>query len=274
MTGKNLKTAKKRSLIPLICIILLVAIGGGVYFWFQSNQIKSKQNTSHQETQVLPGQSAKTFQAIPGEKVIDYNRVDEDENLQAIIQERKKQFGLDNGVDVIVRSDESFKVGDSIIPMKEILEKIRIKRGDVIEEGLTDKPLTKAMETQGLSEKKDHSFGIHVVKPSDNLWSIHFRFLQDYFGNKNIRLSPLADKPDSRGFSSGVGKILKFSEKIVYIYNIRERKLDVNLNLIHPESEIVVFHMSEILSLLGQIDLENVNMIQFDGENLWISAES
>jgi hypothetical protein len=91
-------------LIPVICIILLVAIGGGVYFWFQSNQIKSKQDTSHQETQVLPGQPAKTFQAIPGEKVIDYNRVDEDENLQAIIQERKKQFGLDNGVDVIVRS--------------------------------------------------------------------------------------------------------------------------------------------------------------------------
>jgi hypothetical protein len=51
-------------------------------------------------------------------------------------------------------ADESFKVGDSIIPMKEILEKIRIKRGDVIEEGLTDKPLTKAMEKQGLSEKK------------------------------------------------------------------------------------------------------------------------
>jgi hypothetical protein len=274
MTGKNLKTAKKGLLIPLICIISLVAIGGGVYFWFQSNQIKSKQNTSHQETQVLPGQPVKTFQAIPGEKVIDYNRVDEDENLQAIIQERKKQFGLDNGVDVIVRSDESFKVGDSIIPMKEILEKIRIKRGNVTEEGLADKPHGKISENQDLGEKSDDFFGIYVVKPNDNLWNIHFRFLQDYFDNKNIRLSPLADKPNTRGFSSGVGKILKFSENVVYIYNVRERKMDVNLNLLYSESEIVVFHMAEILSLLDQIDLENVNKIRFDGESLWISVES
>jgi hypothetical protein len=272
MPKKNLKRSPKGLLIPLFFIITLATIGGGIYFWFQSDQ--KKQDISHQQAKDLQDDSAKTFQAIPREKVIDFNRVEEDENLQTILRQRKEQFGLDKGVDVIVKSDESFKVGGSIIPMKEILEKIRIKQGDVIEEGLTDKALGKALETQDLSEKSDHSFGIYVVKPNDNLWNIHFRFLQDYFDNKNIRLSPLADKPDNQGFSSGVGKILKFSEKIVYIYNIRDRKLDINLNLLHPQSEIVVFHISEILSLLGQIDLENVHLIQFDGENLWISAES
>jgi hypothetical protein len=258
MNEKNVNRRKKGFFILLACIFMLI-VGSGVYFWSQYDKKNS--------TQDMDAKSAKTFQVVPNEKVIDFNRVGEDENLQVLMKERKDTFGLDKGVDIIVGADESFKVGDSIIPMKEILEKIRIKRGDVIEESLTDKPLGKTLETQD-------SFGIYVVKTNDNFWNIHFRFLQDYFDNKNIQLSPLADKPDSQGFSSGIGKILKFSEKIVYTYNIRDRKLDVNLNLIHPESEIVIFHMAEVLSLLGQIDLVNVNMIQFDGENLWISSES
>ncbi len=60
---------------------------------------------------------------------------------------------------------------------------------------------------------------------------------------------------------------------MVYIYNIRQHKLDVNLNLIHPRSKIVVFNMAEALSLLDQIDYRNVKHIRFDGETLWIPAE-
>jgi hypothetical protein len=260
MNEINLGTSKKKLFIPLVCVILL-AIGSGIYF------VSSKKSEEI-------GQLPKTSQAIPREKVIDFNQVNQDQNLQVLIKERKKNFGLDKGVDIIVSADESFKIGESIIPMREILEKIRIKQGDLIEEGLTDNPFGKSLETQDLSEKSNHSFGIYVVKSNDNFWDIHFRFLQDYFEKKNIQLSPMADKPDSQGFSSDIGKILKFSEKIVYIYNIRDRKLDVNLNLIHPENEIVVFHMAEILSLLDQIDLVNVDMIRFDGENLWISPKS
>jgi hypothetical protein len=266
MNRKNFHQHKNGLIIPLACIFLL-AVGSGVYLWFQYDKKRSPQDMDHQ-------QSAKTFQSIPDEKVIDYNRIDDDENLQVLIKERKENFGLDKGVDIIVSAEESFKVGDSIIPMKEILNKIRIKRGYVIEEGLSDKPLGDALDMQDLYGKNDNSFGIYFVKPNDNFWNIHFRFLQEYFENKNIRLSPLADKPDNQGFSSGIGKILKFSENIVHIYNIRDRKMDVNLNLIHPENEIVIFHMAEILSLLDQIDLVNVDMIQFDGENLWISTES
>jgi hypothetical protein len=263
MNEKNFDTRKNKLFIPLFCIITLaVAIGSGIYF---VSDKKSEENISS---------LAKTSQAVPPENVIDFNQIDQDGNLQVLIKERKENFGLDKGVDIIVSADESFKIGESVIPMKEILEKIRIKQGDLIEEGLTDTPFGKSLEMQDLSEKIDHSFGIYVVKPNDNFWNIHFRFLQDYFDKKNIQLSPIADKPDRQGFSSDVGKILKFSEKIVYIYNVRDRKLDVNLNLIHPESEIVVFHMEEILSILDQIDFVNVDMIRFDGENLWISPKS
>ena len=274
MPERNYINTKKRSLIRLVCIISLIVISVGVYFFLRSDQNRFKQYTGQQQSQILENEPEKKFQPVPKEKVIDFNRVEEDKDIQATILERKEQFGLEKGVDAIVRLDESFKVGDSIIPMSEILEKIRIKRGELAEEGLGDKPADKSLEKSDLAEINDHSFGIYIVKPNDNLWNIHFRFLKEYFAKKNINLSPMADKPDSKGFSSGVGKILKFSEKIVYIYNIREHKLDVNLDLIHPESKIVVFHMAEILSLLGQLDLENVNMIRFDGENLWILAES
>jgi hypothetical protein len=263
MNEINLDARKKKIFIPLVCIIMLTAaIGSGIYF---ASYKKPEENSSR---------LTKTSQPIFREKVIDFNKVDHDENLQVLIKERKENFGLDKGVDIIVSADESFKIGKSIISMKEILEKIRIKQGDLIEEGLTDNPFGKSLETQDLSNKSDQSFGIYVVKSNDNFWNIHFRFLQDYFGKKNIQVSPIADKPDSQGFSSDIGKILKFSEKIVYIYNLRDRKLDVNLNLIHPENEIVVFHMAEILSLLDQIDLVDVDMIRFDGENLWISPKS
>ena len=258
-----LDVRKKKIFIPLVCIIMLTAaIGSGIYF------------LSYKKYEDNSGQSTKTSQPISPEKVIDFNQINQDENLQVLIKERKENFGLDKGVDIIVSADESFKIGESIISMKEILEKIRIKQGELVEEALNDTPFGKSLESQDLSDKIDRSFGIYVVKAKDNFWNIHFRFLQDYFDKKNIHVSPLADKPDSQGFSSDIGKILKFSENIVYIYNLRDRKLDVNLNLIHPESEIVIFHMEEILSLLDQIDLVNVDMIRFDGENLWISPKS
>ena len=70
-----------------------------------------------------------------------------------------------------------------------------------------------------------------------------------------------------------MGKLLKFSENIVYIYNIREKKLDMDINIIHPLSKIVVYNMNQVFALLNQIDYNQVNLIHFDGETLWIPAE-
>lgn len=118
------------------------------------------------------------------------------------------------------------------------------------------------------------AYGIHVVRPDDNVWNIHFDFLREYFENRGISLSPRADEPLEPGVSSGVGKILKFSENMVHIYNVRERKLSMNLDRIHPQSKIVVFNLGRAFSLLDQIDYQNVRHIEFDGQTLWIPAES
>jgi len=97
--------------------------------------------------------------------------------------------------------------------------------------------------------------------------------MKDYFQHKGVLLEPQSDEPDKKGVSSGMGKILKFSEHMVYIYNIKERKLDIDLDLLYPLSKIVIFNMGEVFSLLDQVDYEHVNQIQYDGETIWIPAE-
>ena len=123
-------------------------------------------------------------------------------------------------------------------------------------------------------EKRPEAYGIYVVRSKDNIWNIHYKFLKEYFGHRHIDLTGNADEPDTRGRSSGVGKILKFSEKMVYIYNIRERELTSNIDIIHPLSKIVVFNMSKVFELLKDVAYQDMDQIQFDGENIWLPAKS
>ncbi|OQX23682.1 MAG: hypothetical protein BWK80_24680 [Desulfobacteraceae bacterium IS3] len=120
-------------------------------------------------------------------------------------------------------------------------------------------------------ENMDEVYGIYVVRHGDNVWNIHFEFLKEYFKNKGVSLAAFADEPRGRR-SSGIGKILKFSEDMVYIYNLREHKLDLDLNTIHPLSKIVVFNLRRAFSLLNQLDYNTVNRIRFDGKTIWIPA--
>ena len=85
-------------------------------------------------------------------------------------------------------------------------------------------------------------------------------------------LARSADEPDRKGYSSGVGKLLKFSENMVYIYNVKEKDFSQDLNLIEPNSKIVVYKMDQVFQLLEQIDYRHIDQLQFDGDTLWIPA--
>lgn len=135
------------------------------------------------------------------------------------------------------------------------------------------KPGQPAINKTGKKISSEEIYGIHVVRLGDNIWNIHFTFLKDYFEHKGIALSALADEPDTRGVSSGIGKILKFSEKMVYIYNVKLRKIDPDLDMIQPLTKIVIFKMKPVLALMDQINYKNVDRIQFDGEALWMPAQ-
>lgn len=204
---------------------------------------------------------------VPTEKpVMDYNQLQEDKQLSALMQERKAKYGIENGVDMVVKSNESLKIGDETVAMEDIIDETRLKRGEIVEKEIN-------RFTAKAKDGDAEDFGIHIVQPGDNIWNIHFKLLKDYFDRKHIALSPMADEPKQDGFSTGVGKILKFSENMVYIYNVKDRTLDTDINLIHPLSKIVVYRMGEVFSLLDQLDYTNVNRIQFDGETLWVPAE-
>ncbi len=252
MHKKNIIKSNKIAIIVIICTISAVIVVAGL-FLMRKATVPVEKNLS-----------GKVHVPIKSRAVIDYNKLEKDKDLQALTQKRKIKYGVEKSIDIIVKSNESLKIGDSTIPMQEILDKIYIKSGDIVE---------KEIGLLNLPDDKIRVFGIYVVKPEDNIWNIHFKFLKDYFDHKEIDLAPLADEPNKKGFSSGIGKILKFSEKIVTIYNIKERKITSNLNLIYPVSKVVVYNMDQIFAFLDRIDYNNTSRIQFDGETLWIHID-
>lgn len=240
--------------IFIVCAVAVAMAATGLWLW-------QKQNKDH-----LSGQIAeKVYVPAKPQPVINYNNLEKDNKLQAMTEKRKAKYGLKKGVDIIVRSDESFKIGESTVSMQEIQDKIRLKSGDIIEKDIKPGKI--------IPEYAIEEFGIYVVHPEDNLWDIHFKFLKDYFDHKDIAISILADEPDRFGYSSWMGKLLKFSEKTVCIYNLKEKKLDVDINLIFPLSKIVIYNMNRIFALLDNIAYQYVNEIQFDGETIWLPAE-
>jgi hypothetical protein len=235
--------------IIFICAVLIFGLLAGLKLLKKGSTVEPKANET------------KTRLPVKANPVVDFNNLEKDKDLKAMMDKRKEAYHVNKGVNGIVKSDETLKIGDTKVPMQEIIDQIQMEKGAIVEKDVTGRPVPNADD-----------YGIYIVQPGDNIWNIHFRFLKDYMEHKGISISPVADEPTPDGYSSGVGKLLKFSENMVYIYNIRERKLAFDLNLIHPLSKIVVYNMTQVFALLSQIDYEHVNRIEFDGDTIWIPA--
>ena len=284
----------------IICAIILTAVIAGIWYWWEQKPEPVAEKTPPPPSSVVTQKTGeKPAEPAPPQAVMDYKKLENDSAFKDEMQQRKETYGVDQGVDMIVAAKESIKIDEATIPMQEILDKIRLKEGGVVEKdisapqkegtsentGTEEAPPGAEIKTLSMQQKDLEAefkkqiragkdvYGIYVVQPGDNIWNIHFDFLKDYFKNREVKLTQRADEPD-RGRSSGVGKLLKFSEKMVYIYNLREDRLDVDLDLIHPLSKIVIFNLAQVFSLLEQIDYENIEQIQFDGDTLWIPADS
>ena len=165
--------------IVIACVLVTVIVVAGIIgyrFW-------QKQDPKPGVQKVIP----KVIVPVKPQPVIDYNKLDEDQNLRELMQKRKAKYGLEKGVDIITKSDETVKIGESTVPMQEILDEIRLKLGDIIE-----KDLQSGASGSGGPVKE---FGIHVVQPGDNIWNLHFKFLKDYFDHKGVALSPWPMNP-------------------------------------------------------------------------------
>ena len=122
--------------------VLVTALVGGYLIW--RNYLKQpdivltrpavpEKTPTPQKPKVAP------TPAEPGQE-IDYDRMQNDVDYRDLMATRKEKYGVDESVDMIVKADETVKVGESVIPMREILEKIRLqKKGDMIEKDLGGK---------------------------------------------------------------------------------------------------------------------------------------
>ncbi|MCP3926658.1 MAG: hypothetical protein GY714_29205 [Desulfobacterales bacterium] len=276
-------THKPNKLLFFLCLILCMLMSGFmvlIYLKKQSIEIHPVIISEIDFDNVIDPNKGKKA------KVVDLNKLDNKEQKKEM-DKRKAKYGLKKEIDAILNPDESIKIDKETIPMKKILDKVKIKEGSVVEESIkngkkdkkkklvaktekkvTDKTKTKKNKKKKQTRKKD--YGIHIVKRGENIWNIHFEFLKNYFAKKNIILKPRSDEPLSSKKSSGVGKLLKFSERMVYIYSVADHKLTDNIHSIEPNSKIIVYNMEEVFDLLGKIDYSKINEIHFDGKTIWL----
>jgi len=173
--------------------------------------------------------------------------------------ERKQPYGLDKSVDAVVRSDESIRLGDKQVPVQELERRLVVEqRGDVLERPLKGGKIT--------------AWGVHAVRPGDNLWKIHYALLGEYLASRGYELPPHADQPITGGLSSGVGKILKFAEHMVGVYNLKTGRMTRDLDLLEPGEKVVVFNLSEIFDQLAQVDPKDLSGVMYDGRVLLFPA--
>lgn len=242
----------------------------GLLLWVRDRQmLEKKESTMATQVTTPPLQPEKDPLVVRGviEQLpeIDFSKLERENRLSRLMDQRKHKLGIGKSLDMIVGSDEAFKVGRTVVYMNEILKKSFLTK---------DRVFGETIEASGaIIPESTAEYGIHVVRKGDNLWNIHFGIIQDYYKARGISISNKADEPKNDGFSSGIGKLLKFSEAIVTIYNILDKNVTTDINLLEPLSKIVVYNMTEVFSLLQEIDYDNVDRIQFDGEAIWIPAQ-
>lgn len=249
------QTASKK---PIFLIIFLILVIVSLFFLIRHFSAKPEEPVPHEPPAVLQPQTPKA-KDVP--RILEPG-APMDENISEEMQERKDSYGVKDGVDMIVTSEESVRVGNEVLNMRDFETQDALSRGEIVAEPLDG-------EENG---KNVQNYGIYVVQPGENIWSIHYKFLKEYLTAKGIKLPPAADKPNPDGSSSGVGKVLKFSERIVRIYNMKTKTFSDDINMIQPYEKIVVYNMERLTSLLDSLTAENLNQIRFDGESIWISA--
>lgn len=250
-------------------LLALILLGLGLYaviiYWGQETP-KVAPSTQPTETAKAPpragtppGKEGETPAPPPLTQggVVQVNPQGKTAEDQAAEQaKRKEPYGLDKSLDAVVRSDESIKIGDTVVAVGDLERKLVVgQRGEILE-----KPLG---ETKRVS-----AWGVHVVRPGENLWDIHYRLLREYMKSRGVNLPPDADRPDPQGYSSGVGKILKFAEHMVGVYNVKTGKMSANLNLLEAGHKVVVFNLSEIFRELAKIDPHDLSGVMYDGRVL------
>lgn len=244
-------SSRSRAWLPFLVIVLLLVAGGAIWYVFFHT---SPETALVGEAGGSLGNQAPPEVPAPSQHgpQVPLEREQADAREQ---DERKASFGLNQSLDVVVRSDESIVLNDNVVSMAELARELDRYRGQVSDQSLEGRDQLSA-------------WGVYRVRPGDNLWNIHLALLTEYLAGHGVKLAPGADQPKPTGYSSGVGRILKFAEHMVGVYNVKTRRMSHNINLLEPGEKIVVFNLSEIFGQLKGINPQDLDGVMFDGRVL------
>ena len=183
--------------------------------------------------------------------------------------ERREAFQLRESVDHIVRKDEPFEVGGKKITIGDILGAPPEVFPSIVEKDIGSMVRRPIFPGSSSSPGQGHGYyGVRHVRPAENIWGIHHAMIREYFARRRIILPKDADKPASDGRSSGVGKLLKFIEGIVYVYNLDKHSFEKDPDRIQPYSIIVFFKISDFFAALDDLQPQDLASIRYVSNSL------
>ena len=288
------RTSKDKR-FPWILLILLLALTAGTLFLLVKGgrlpqsllpkpgekPIDTAQPEEKIQVEVVrkPIPSAEPAPSPPPSSVSTYPEVPP----QTSQDERKEAFGLKSSVDHIVQSQEPFSVHGRQWTIEDIQKRLASQAPRSRQEmspaqegaslgGFLQKPLPAKQD--GPSSQKITYYGVRLVRSGENLWEIHYGVVREYFARRGVDLPHRADEPRADGRSTGVGRLLKFLESIVHVYDSRQNRLVENLHLLHPNDLIVFFNISEVFGALDQVNPEDLDSLRYLGPTLQLKAPS
>lgn len=193
-------------------------------------------------------------------------------------KQRREAFQLKESVDHIVLKDEPFEVNGKKITIAEIEGRVKGKAEQVellpaIREsdvgGVIRKPVA------GISAPPAQApsyYGVRVVRPGENIWNIHYAIVREYFARRHVSLPMIADEPAPDGRSSGIGRLLKFIEGVVYVYNIQQNRLESDLNVVHPYGILIFFKISDLFAALDQLKPADLPRLRYVNNSLQVQG--
>lgn len=184
-------------------------------------------------------------------------------------EERFRAFHMRESIDHIVRKEEPFEIGGKTWRLDDILGKLA--DGDQMRElipFIQEKPIGPSIrrpiqESLAPHLRPDRYYGVRVVRPSENIWTIHYGIFREYMKRRGIEIAPAADRPLADGRSSGVGRLLKFMEHIVLVYNTETNRMVQDLHMIHPSIVIIFFNISDLFAAFDQLNSNTLLSLRY-----------
>jgi len=191
-------------------------------------------------------------------------------------EERFQAFHMKESIDHIVRRDETFEVEGKTLSLGKILGKLSHEgpgEGIVplIRESSIGPSIRKPIEEPLAPHlQTDRYYGVRVVRPAENVWTIHYGIFSEYMARRGMEIAPAADRPLADGRSSGVGRLLKFMEDMVLVYNMKEERMVENIHVIQPHTVLAFFNISDLFAAFDQLSPATLLSLRYVDRGIFI----